>query len=126
MSVMIPPEEWERHNRGALDMIAHKVSKIDVLVEATRKLEEQQSRLEMSVAKMADAITRLALVEERQATTSTALERLGDAMEKLDDRLRKLEISEPLQARSSEWVMNAVWAAAAAAVMFIAGKAGLF
>jgi hypothetical protein len=38
----IPASEWERYNRGALDMIVHKVGKIDVLVEATRKLEEQQ------------------------------------------------------------------------------------
>lgn len=59
-------DEWERYSRGALDMIVHKVSKIDVLIEATRKLEEQHSRLESSITKMADAVTKLAVIEERQ------------------------------------------------------------
>jgi hypothetical protein len=46
--------------------------------------------------------------------------------EKLDERLRTIEMKEPMQMRTSEWVLNAVWAGAAAAAMFIAGKAGLF
>jgi len=42
------------------------------------------------------------------------------------ERLRRLEVAEPMQAKAAEWVQSAVWAAAAAAVMFMAGKAGLF
>ena len=75
---------------------------------------------------LADALTRLTLVEERQSSTSSAIERLAGSIEKLDERLRKLEVAEPIQTKSSEWVMNAIWAAATAAVMFVATKAGLF
>ena len=67
MSVTIPPEEWERHNRGALDMIAHKVSKIDVLVESHRRLEDNQTKMEASIARLAEAVSKLAVIEERQA-----------------------------------------------------------
>ena len=85
--------------------------------------EQIMSRLE---ERMSEAVTRLALVEERQAAASTALERLVQTLEKVDERLRRLEVAEPMQAKATEWVQSAVWAAAAAAVMFMAGKAGLF
>ncbi len=75
---------------------------------------------------LANAVTRLALVEERQAATSTAMDRMARAIERLDERLRAIEMREPMQARVSEWVMNIMWASAAAVAMFIAGKAGLF
>lgn len=102
------------------------VARIERLTHHMLRIRESVDKMEASMAKMADALTRLALVEERQSAASSALERLGDAIERLDERLRKLEIAEPMQTRSSEWMMNAVWAAAAAAVMFVAGRAGLF
>jgi len=99
--------------------------RIERLTHHMLRIRESVDKMEASMAKMADALTRLALVEERQSATSSALERLGDAIEKLDGRLRKLEIAEPLQAKSSEWMMNAVWAGAGLAAMFVAAKVGL-
>lgn len=106
-----------------IERLTHHIARIREGLDEVRK---GQDELRASMKQLADALTRLTLVEERQSSTSSAIERLAGSIEKQDERLRKLEISEPLQARSSEWTMNAVWAAAAAAVMFIAGKAGLF
>ena len=79
-----------------------------------------------AIERMSEAVTRLALVEERQTVASTAIERIVQSQEKLDERLRRLEVADPMQTKAAELVQSAVWAAAAAAVMFMAGKAGLF
>lgn len=91
-----------------------------------KHIRENQDTMRAAIERMSEAVTRLALVEERQAATSHAIERVMTVVEKMDVRVRTLEISEPMQAKTSEWVQSAVWAAAAAAVMFMAGKAGLF
>lgn len=79
-----------------------------------------------AIERMSEAVTRLALVEERQAAASAAIERIAQALEKLDERLRRLEVAEPMQAKTVEWVQSALWALAAAAAMFVAGRVGLF
>ncbi|TSE34713.1 hypothetical protein Tchar_01217 [Tepidimonas charontis] len=79
-----------------------------------------------AIERMSEAVTRLALVEERQAAASTAIDRIAQSLEKLDERLRRLEVAEPMQAKATEWVQSALWALATAAVMFVAGKAGVF
>ena len=99
---------------------------IALIREGMDEMRKGQDELRDSMKQLADALIRLTLVEERQSSTSSAIERLAGSIERMDERLRKLEVSEPLQARSSEWIMNAVWAAAAGAVMFVAAKAGLF
>jgi len=101
------------------------VVRIERLTHHIQRIRESMDDMKGSMREMASAVTRLALVEERQATTSSTLERLGKTLENLDNRLRALEVSEPMQNQASEWVRNAVWAAAAAAVMFVAAKAGL-
>lgn len=105
---------------------ADDVIRIERITHHIQRIREDQHAMRAAIERMSEAVTRLALVEERQAAASTAIDRIAHALEMLDERLRKLEIAAPMQARSSEWVMNAVWAAAAAAAMFIAGKAGLF
>jgi len=106
-----------------IERLTHHIERIREGMDEMRK---GQDELRASMKQLADALTRLTLVEERQSSTSSAIERLARSNEKLDERLRKIEIAEPMQTRSSEWMMNAVWAAAAAAVMFVAGRAGLF
>lgn len=106
-----------------IERLVHYITRIHEGLDEVRR---GQDDLRASMKQMADALTRLTLVEERQATTSTTIERMAGSIERLDERLRKLEISDPLQARSSEWVMNVIWAAATAAVMFVAAKVGLF
>ncbi len=102
------------------------VVRIERLTNHIARIREDQHAMRAAIERMSEAVARLALVEERQAAASAAIERLVQSLEKLDERLRRLEVSEPLQAKSAEWVQSAVWAAAAAAVMFVAGKAGLF
>ena len=105
----------ERNEAARIERLAHHMLSI----------RESVDEMKGAMKEMASAITRLALVEERQAAVSTTIERLVQSLEKVDERLRRLEVSEPLQAKATEWVQSAVWAAAAAAVMFMAAKAGL-
>ena len=104
----------------------NEVVRIDRLTHHIQRIREDQHAMRAAIERMSEAVTRLALVEERQAAASTAIERLVQSLEKLDERLRRLEVAEPMQAKATEWVQSAVWAAAAAAVMFMAAKAGLF
>ena len=100
--------------------------RIERIAHHIQRIREDQHAMRTAIERMSEAVTRLALVEERQAAASSALDRLAQTLEKLDERLRRLEVAEPMQAKAAEWVQSAVWAAAAAAVMFMAGKAGLF
>lgn len=100
--------------------------RIERITHHIQRIREDQHAMRAAIERMSEAVTRLALVEERQAAASTAIERLVQSLERLDGRLRRLEMAEPMEAKAAEWVQSAVWAAAAAAVMFIAGKAGLF
>lgn len=104
----------------------NEVVRIERLTHHMLRIRESVDEMKSVMKEMASAITRLALVEERQAATSTALERLGEALTKLDERLRRLEVAEPMQAKATEWVQSALWALAAAAAMFVAGRVGLF
>ena len=100
--------------------------RIERLTHHIQRIREDQHAMRAAIERMSEAVTRLALIEERQSAASTAIERIVQSLERLDERLRRLEVAEPMQAKATEWVQSAVWAAAAAAVMFMAGKAGLF
>lgn len=139
----IPASEWERYNRGALDMIVHKVSKIDVLVEATRKLEEQHSRLESSITKMADAVTKLAVIEERQDQDrkemadlrsmlaemarkyNSSMGRVMTAIGRVEDRVDELEKAEPMNAQARRWMFGALGLLATIFIYALANMLGL-
>ena len=103
----------------------NEAARIERLTHHMLSIRESVDEMKGAMKEMASAITRLALVEERQAAVSTTIERLVQSLEKLDERLRRLEVAEPMQEQSSEWVRNAVWALAGLAAMFIAAKAGL-
>ena len=102
------------------------VVRFERLTHHIQRIREDQHAMRAAIERMSEAVTRLALVEERQAAASTAIDHMAQVLEKLDERLRRLEVAEPMQAKVAEWVQSALWAAAAAAVMFVAGKAGLF
>jgi len=104
----------------------NEVVRIERITHHIQRIREDQHAMRAAIERMSEAVTRLALVEERQAAASTSIERLAQSLERLDERLRHLEVAEPMQAKVAEWVQSALWAAAAAAVMFMAGKAGLF
>jgi hypothetical protein len=102
------------------------VVRIERITHHIQRIREDQRAMRAAIERMSEAVTRLALVEERQAVASAAIERIVQSQERLDERLSCLEVVDPMQAKAAEWVQSAVWAAAAAAVMFVAGKAGLF
>lgn len=99
---------------------------IERIAHHIQRIREDQRAMRAVIERMGEAVTRLALVEERQATASSAIDRMAQTLEKLEERLRRLEVADPMQTKAAEWVQSALWAAAAAAVMFVAGKAGLF
>ena len=101
------------------------VVRIERLTHHIQRIREDQQAMRTAIERMSEAVTRLALVEERQSAASTAIERLAQSLEKLDERLRRLEVTDPIQTKAAELVQSALWAAAAAAVMFIAAKVGL-
>ena len=117
------------HDKDDLHSIANEPNegvRIERIAHHIQRIREDQHAMRTAIERMSEAVTRLALVEERQAAASTTIERLVQSLERLDERVRRLEVAEPMQAKSAEWVRTAVWAAAAAAVMFMADKAGLF
>ena len=112
--------------RELLDRIAEKVGKIDVLVEAQKRLEENQAKMELAIGKMADAVTRLAVMEERQnavrgeiITLSEKIDRVEqerkenmkkvmDVVERLERRTDKLERAEELNLQVRKWFFAAI------------------
>lgn len=74
---------------------------------------------------LATAVNKLAIVEERQAQGQQAQERIFKSLEKIESRLDSLEKVAPLNDQKNKWVDGMVWAAAGAAILFIAKKVGL-
>ena len=108
-------------------------SDINVVITRLGLLSEDVGELKETLRQIASAVTRLALVEERQMQTNEALSRAFKQIDKLDlkltaveQRLGALERMQPMQQQTNGWVLTAVWAAAGAAVMFVAKKVGVF
>ena len=128
-STQFVDEDHALRRRGtdpALEIIAHKVTK-----------------MEASMDRVAEALVTLALVEERQNNDRAALERAFAAiqsseersiqafekaiakLEKVEARVDTLEQAAPITSQTNRRVENAIWAAAAAAGMYVAKKVGL-
>ena len=88
-------------------------------------LHQDVSEMKTVLRELTSAITRLALVEERIATASAAQERAFAAIDKIEGRITKIEQKMPEYSRVSIWVDRGIWAAAAAAVLYVAKKVGL-
>ena len=106
-------------------------SDINVVITRLGLLSEDVGELKETLRQIASAVTRLALVEERQMQTNEALSRAFKTLDKLDlkivaveQRIGSLERLQPQQQQTSAWVTTMLWAAAGAAVMFVAKKAG--
>lgn len=113
-------------DRELLGRIAEKVGKIDVLVEAQKRLEENQVKMELAIGKMADAVTRLAVMEERQNAVRGEITKLSekidrveqerkenmkevmDVVERLEHRTDKLERAEELNMQIRKWFFAAI------------------
>jgi sugar phosphate isomerase/epimerase len=86
---------------------------------------EDVSDMKASMKKLAEGLNRLTLLEERVKHSDTAVERAFANAEKLQARVAVLEQAQVTSKQTSEWVGKAMWAAAAAAAVFVAKKAGL-
>ncbi|MDE2452742.1 MAG: hypothetical protein KGL43_04045 [Burkholderiales bacterium] len=83
------------------------------------------SEMRQAMREVANAVTQLALVEERQTQIGNAMERAFGLIEKVADRVGALEKTQPQQKQVAEWVHRALWAAAAAMLVFVSKKIGL-
>ena len=106
-------------------------SDINVVITRLGLLSEDVGELKETLRQIASAVTRLALVEERQMQTNEALSSAFKQIDKLDiklvsveQRIGSLERMQPQQQQTSAWVTTMLWAAAGAAVMFVAKKVG--
>ena len=88
-------------------------------------LHEDVGDIKSALKDLTSAITRLALVEERMATASAAQERAFKALAEMEKKVVEIEKILASQTRTTTWVERGVWAAAAAACVYIAKKVGL-
>lgn len=99
---------------------------IAALARDIQHIRSDQGSMRAAIERMSEAVTRLAIIEERQAASSQAIERVMATVEKIDERVRALEIAEPMQTKTSEWMQSAMWATISAMAVFVAHKVGLF
>ena len=111
------PENWDGRERRA-DYLA-------ILDNRLSTLHEDVGDIKAVLKDLTSAITRLAVMEERMTTASAAQERAFNAISTLEKRLTEVEKKLPEVTRTSIWVDRGVWAAAAAAAVYIAKKTGL-
>ena len=95
-------------------------------------LHDDVGEMKTVLNRLTDAITKLALIEQQQAQTVSAIERAFKTIEKVEGRceraetrLNAIEQQLPNVTRTSVWMDRAVWAAAAAACMYVAKAAGI-
>lgn len=95
-------------------------------------LREDIGELRAAMTKMVEALERLARLEERQGNSARALERAFLDISKvdikadaLDIRLKNLEIAQPSNNKTSEWVERIGYGAVCVLAMFVLKKMGL-
>lgn len=76
-------EKMEAWRSDALDMILHKVGKIDTLHTKVDGLIDIQKRQDLTLEKLTDAVSRLAVIEDRQNSDRGALERAFNAIKEV-------------------------------------------
>ena len=130
-------------DRELLGRIAEKVGKIDVLVEAQKRLEENQAKMELAIGKMADAVARFAVVEERQNAVrgeivilsekidrveqerKEDMKKIMDVVDRLEYRTDKLERAEELNTQIRKWFFAGIATVGSILVYGIAKYFGL-
>lgn len=85
-------------------------------------LAEGVERMETILAQMSESLNKLSIVEERQATAAETVRRLYDKLDTLEERLRTLEIAEPIQSQTSQWIINGVWGIVGAIGAYLVAK----
>lgn len=88
-------------------------------------LHEDVGEIKDALKDLTSAITRLALVEDRMATASAAQERAFKAIAEVEKKVVEIEKILASQVKTTSWVERGIWAAAAAACVYVAKKVGL-
>ena len=130
-------------DRELLGRIAEKVGKIDVLVEAQKRLEDNQAKMEASITRMAEAVSKLAVIEERQSQDrkemadlrallgelakkhDRSIERVMQIVERVETRVDDLEKHEPLNKQVRAWIFGGLAMLAAIFIYALANILGL-
>ena len=105
---------------------------LNLIAAKLETLHEDVSDMKSGLKDLAVAITKLAVVEERLATSVQAQERAFKAIEGVQGevkvvsaRVSTLEQAAPMQKKTSDWILAAVWGGAGLTVATIAHKIGL-
>lgn len=117
-------------------------------------VEETHADLRDAIKELTVAINKLAIIDERQVQATLVIERLAQTIDKahtridgitsefakalerakvdcatattrLEERVKSLEDAAPVSKQTNQWVLGAVYGAAALAVLFVAKKVGL-
>ena len=91
----------------------------DILKVQLDNLHSDVKGMESVLQELTKAITKLAVMEERQANAHIAIERAFGILTKIEERVGALEKAVINTSRTSLWVDRALWATAAAALMYI-------
>lgn len=81
--------------------IAVAIAKIDAM-------STDMSELKSSFKELAMAVARLAIIEERQTVTNESINRAFKTLDALSTRVTTLELAQPIQKQSSDFVQKAV------------------
>ncbi len=95
------------------------MSEIQVLETRIEHLANSMERIEDILVQMSDSINKLAVIEERQAIVTESIKRIYEKLDSIEERLRTLEIAEPMQSQTTEWVLHSIWAIVGAAISFL-------
>jgi hypothetical protein len=97
----------------------------DAVVVKLNLLHEDVKDMKTVLKELTTAINRLAVVEERQTQFADSVGRAFKGLEEVRIRVLALETVAVASKQTNDWAGKALWAAAAAGVMFVAKKAGL-
>lgn len=81
--------------------IAVAIAKLDLVT-------SDLSDLKMSMRELTSAVSRLAVIEERQSATNESIGRAFKQIDGLSVRVGTLEVAQPIQKQSSDYVQKAV------------------
>lgn len=74
------------------------------------------SDIKGTLKEMTVALNKLAIVEERQSQDRSALDRVFKGFAEHEVRIKKLELAQPLQQQTTDWVTKIIWLVVGAVV----------
>ena len=114
--------QFDKWRSDTLEMLVHKVSKIDMVI-------EMQRRQEAVLEKLADSVQRLSVIEERQNADRIEMREMSKSIsrtfERLGERIDRLEKAEVENQRIRGWVWAAIGTAGAAGMTAILALIGI-